>query len=284
VAAEVFVHVGEEVAAGTPLFRLDDRSLQAELQVREARRASGQAQLARLEQMPRTEEVTASASRVAEARAYLAMQQARLDRAEAQLKARLLSNEEAEQFRQAVVAARKQLDRAEIEDHVLRGGAWEADKAVARATVAEAESLVAQMKTELQRLTVCARGPGTVLQVNVRASEAVGARTDLPPIVMGVVRPLRVRVDVPEHQIGLFQTDAPATAVPRGRPNLRLPLRFVRVEPMVVPRRIFRGETGERSDSRVLQVLYDLDPGTEPIHVGQPLDVFIEAKPVEMVQ
>src|SRR5262249_29532366 len=147
-----------------------------ELEVREARRAGAQAQLARLEQMPRKEEAAASASRVAEARAYLAMQQARLERGEAQLKVKLISNEEAEQLRQAVVAAQKQLERADTEDRMLRGGAWEADKAVARAAVAEAEALVAQMKTEIQRLTVCARGPGTVLQVNVHPGEGVGGR------------------------------------------------------------------------------------------------------------
>src|SRR5262245_46169975 len=50
--AHVLVEVGQEVAAGAPLFRLDDRSLQAELRLRQARLAAAQAQLARLEQMP----------------------------------------------------------------------------------------------------------------------------------------------------------------------------------------------------------------------------------------
>jgi multidrug resistance efflux pump len=214
---------------------------------------------------------------VAEVRANLAVQESRLERGKMQFKERLLSMEELEQLRQAVVAAQKQLARAETEDRMLRGGAWEADKAVARAAVGEAEALVGQAKTELQRLNVTAPLDGTVLQVNVHAGEAVGARTDLPPIVLGDLRPLYVRVDIPEHQLGQFNKYAEAQAVPRGRSTVRLPLRFVRVEPLVVPRRTFRGVTGERSDIRVLQVLYELDAGSEALFAGQLMDVFIAA-------
>src|SRR4051812_33113784 len=36
IVAEVFVQAGQQVAAGAPLFRLDDRPLRAELRLREA--------------------------------------------------------------------------------------------------------------------------------------------------------------------------------------------------------------------------------------------------------
>jgi hypothetical protein len=65
--------------------------------------------------------------------------------------------------------------------------------------------------------------------------------------------------------------------VPHGQAEPSLPLRLVRVEPLVVPRRTFTGDPGERVDARVLQVVYQLDPGTTPLHVGQLLDVFIAA-------
>src|SRR5262245_45916996 len=49
----VHVKVGERVKRGTPLFRLDDRQLQAELRLREANLAAAESQLVKLESMPR---------------------------------------------------------------------------------------------------------------------------------------------------------------------------------------------------------------------------------------
>jgi multidrug resistance efflux pump len=279
VVAEVLVRVGQTVSAGTPLFRLDDRSLQAELRVREARLATARAQLARLEQPPREDETAASAARVREARAQLAIQQSRLERGQSLLKRELITSPEVEQLQQAVVVAREQLARAEAEDRLLRAGTGEAERAVARAAVGEAAALVAQGETEVKRLTVAAPLPATVLQVNVRAGEAVGARPERPPVVLGETRPLRLRVDVPEPQIGRFCPGAPARASPRGRPQLVLPLRFVRVEPMVVPERAVTGPGGERSDTRVLQAVYEFDAGEVPVYVGQQMDVFVATEP-----
>jgi HlyD family secretion protein len=276
IVAEVFVSVGQRVSAGAPLFRLDDRSLQAELQIREARLATARAQLTRLEEMPRKDEVAVSAARVGEARANLAIHQARMERTQTLLKDKLISAPEAEQIRQAVTAAEEQLARAEAENRMLRKGAWEADKAIARTAVTEAEALVAQGKTEVARLTVCAPIAGTVLQVNVRRGEAVG---NGPPIVLGDIERLHLRVDIPEELIASWRAEAPARAVPRGQRQQAVNLRFVRVEPVVVPRRALTGDPSERSDTRVLQVLYEFDPGQTPVFVGQQMDVFISTEP-----
>jgi multidrug efflux pump subunit AcrA (membrane-fusion protein) len=274
VVAAVLVKAGQHVEAGATLFRLDGRSLQAELRVRAARLVAARAQLARLEQMPRPDETAASAARVGEARAQLAIQQAKLERGQTLFKDKLVSTHELEQLKQAVVAAQEHLAAAQAADRMVRAGAWEADRTVARAAVAEAEALVAQGQAELEKLTVVAPVSAEVLQVNVRVGEAIG-NGPTAPVVLGVLGPLRLRVDIPEHLIGRFRSDAPAHAVPRGQAGPMLPLKFDRVELMVVPRRVLTGVTGEQSDARVLPVLYELDPGKELIYVGQQLDVFI---------
>jgi multidrug resistance efflux pump len=273
----VFVHVGQEVAAQAPLFRLDDRSLQAELKVRQARVATTQAQLARLKQMPRPDELTASAARVGEARAYLKAQQADLERGQQLRKRDLLSPPEVERLQQAVVAAQEQLARAQADDRQLRAGAWERDLAIAQAAVAEAQSLVDQAKAELTRLTVGSPMAATVLQVNVKKGERV---TDMPPVVLGDTHALHLRVDIEEHQIARFHAGASARALPRGQPAPSFSLRFVRVEPLVVPKVALKGESSERKDTRVLQVIYEFDPGKAPVHVGQQMDVFIASEPI----
>jgi HlyD family secretion protein len=54
----------------------------------------------------------------------------------------------------------------------------------------------------------------------------------------------------------------------------------VRFEPFVVPKKSLTGDTTERVDTRVLQVLYRFNRGDLPVYVGQQVDVFIEAPPV----
>jgi hypothetical protein len=60
----------------------------------------------------------------------------------------------------------------------------------------------------------------------------------------------------------------------------RYPLSFVRVEPFVVPKKSLTGDTTERVDTRVLQVIYACDPTDRPpLFVGQQVEVYIEAAP-----
>src|SRR5262245_17774778 len=69
---EVYVpveKVGIEVAAGDPLFRVDDRQLRARLASLEANLAAAEAQLAKLDAMPRPEEIPPAQARAQAAHA-----------------------------------------------------------------------------------------------------------------------------------------------------------------------------------------------------------------------
>jgi hypothetical protein len=71
--------------------------------------------------------------------------------------------------------------------------------------------------------------------------------------------------------------EAAATAYVRGNREIKTPLTFFRIEPYVVPRRSLTGDSTERVDTRVLQVIYAFEGGKLPIYVGQQMDVFIDA-------
>ena len=51
----------------------------------------------------------------------------------------------------------------------------------------------------------------------------------------------------------------------------------MRVEPYVVAKRWLTGDNTERVDTRVLQVIYELDACDAAAYVGQQVDVFIDA-------
>jgi multidrug efflux pump subunit AcrA (membrane-fusion protein) len=283
VVKHVHVRVNQPVRPGDPLFELDDRQLRADLKARRAMLAQAQAQLQKLDLSPRPEELPVAEARVREAETNLKDQLDQLNRVRSARQA--YSAEEVTRREHAYRMAQEQLARAQAELSLLRAGAWEADKAVARAAVEHAQAQVDQIATELERLIVRApvvRDPNTgeelqlrVLQVNVRPGEFVGAPPGQALVVLGNVEQLHVRVDIDEHDIPRFREGAPAAASPRGQPQVKLPLTFVRVEPYVIPKRALTGDNTERVDTRVLQVIYTLNPGVPHVYVGQQLDVFI---------
>jgi HlyD family secretion protein len=137
------------------------------------------------------------------------------------------------------------------------------------------------VETELDRLTVRAPVDGEVLQLKVHLGEfapvAATAAGEPPLILLGNVTPLHVRVDVDENSAWRVRPDAKAVGYLRGNLKIRTPLTFVRFEPYVVPKRSLTGDSTERVDTRVLQVIFSFERGDLPIFVGQQMDIFIDA-------
>lgn len=292
VVVEVFVHEGEMVREGEPLFRLDDRELQAQLVVRQADLAAAQAELERLQQQPRPEEVPVQEALVAEAEAQLEEATSRERQTSIKLDGvRSLAARGAVteiELTNAIAdfnIAKSQRLRAQAAQaaaqarlKLLKDGAWEADIAVAQAAVAQAQAQVEAVRTNLDRLVVRSTINGRVLNSDVHPGEYVGAPPGGVLMVVGDVDVLHVRVDIDEQDIPRFVPGAPAQAVLRGRNDLTYPLEFVRVQPYVIPKQSLTGDNRERVDTRVLQAIYALRPPEgAPIYVGQQVDVFIQA-------
>lgn len=277
IVSQVMVEVGANVEAGTPLFQIDDRQTQADLRAKQAKLTAAKAELARLESMPRPEELPPAEAKVKEAEASLSEQQAHYERTKRLDREGASTEQDNIRRKQAVVMAEQQLAKARADYDLLKAGSWGPEKAVARARVDEAEAEVVQVETQLDRLLVRASVPGEVLQVNVRPGEFVGAPPGQALIVLGNVHTLHVRVDIDENDIPRFEPGANATATLRGDPQSRFDLEFKRVEPYVVPKKSLTGDNTERVDTRVLQVIYELEPGPTRLYVGQQVDVFVDA-------
>jgi len=153
----------------------------------------------------------------------------------------------------------------------------------AEAQLAQARANLKSAETDLERLTVRARVAGQVLQLKVHPGEfAPAGALEQPLILLGSVTPLHVRVDVDENDAWRMRNGATATGYLRGNKDINTPLKFVRFEPYVVPKRSLTGESTERVDTRVLQVIFSFERFVLPIFVGQQMDVFIDAQPDEV--
>lgn len=154
--------------------------------------------------------------------------------------------------------------------------------AMTEAAVGSASAEVEGLRIEIDRRIVRALVDGQILQVKVRPGELAQAGVLTTPLVLlgNHARP-HVRVDVDENDAWRFRPGAAGVAYVRGNPSLGTKLRFERVEPYVVPKVSLTGQSSERVDTRVLQVLYSFDEAALPIYVGQQMDVFLEAPPAE---
>ena len=275
----VYVKAGDHVSAGQYLFSLDDRDLQAELITRRAALDAARERLAKLEASPRPEEIPPAEARVREAEAALADAAVQQKLIESVSDRRAIREEDLQRRREATKLAQAKVDEARNALALLKAGAWAPDVKIAKAEVASAETQVKKTQTDIERLTMRAPVAGEVLQVNVRAGEyaQVGALSK-PLIVMGDTSRLNVRVDVDENEGWKVRSDAPAEAAERGNSTKKVPLEFVRFEPYVVPKKSLTGDSTERVDTRVLQVIYQFKDAKVPFRVGQQMDVFISTE------
>ncbi len=256
VVVSVHVRPGDSVRAGDTLFEVEARDVAAEYAVRRAALRTAEERIA-----------TAEAS-LQEARVQQSAERRRAERAGQLVEQRALSREDAESRIAASDSADARLARAI------------AAVAESRAAAAEARARAEQARIELDRRRVVAPRDGTVLRVEVRPGEfAPTGRLEVPLMTLGETRMLHARVEVDEADIPRLLPAAPAVLSVRGGGG-RIQARFVRVEPLVVPKRQLSGSLGERVDTRVLQVIYAFDADAAgPAYPGQQVDAYLPARP-----
>lgn len=240
---KVFVKAGSAVKAGDPLFQLDDR----------------------------------------EARARVATLQSQVEALRAALKAeQVMAADAADQFKRA-----ERLEKQQVvsEDERQRKGFlqqnWDARCLKIEADIKAAQAQAQAAQVDLDILTVKAARDGQILQLNLREGEFANTNPNEPLMILGEVSTLQVRADVDEQNAPLVQAGQPAVAFLKGSTRNPVPLRFVRIEPFVIPKRSLTGDSTERVDTRVLQIIFELDRPGAPLYVGQQVDVFIQRAPAK---
>lgn len=240
---DLLVQPGDYVEKGQPLFVVDTRSLRAQL---------GQANAA-----------------IGEARAAIAEAQSALATASQQLA--LYRNVD-----DPAAVSRAEVIRAEGEANAAR-----TRLSLARARLEAAQASASLAATEIGRATVRAPMAGEILAVNIRPGEYLSTMGGggAPFIEMGQTRPLHIRIDIDEDQAPRLAMGAEATVSPRGAADMQVQAKFVRAEPLVVPKKSLTNSAQERVDVRVLQVIYELPNQDDGLfRVGQQVDAYIPAK------
>ena len=235
---KIFVQVGSVVKKGDAILQLDNRETRAQLQMMQAQ----------LEAM----------------RASWQSEKVLLADAEDQFKR--TDNLEKQNVASVDEKTRKEFSLQSMQARVAK----------IAADIKAAEAQVELSQTNLEVLTVRAPRDGTILQVNVREGEYAGTTPTDPLMILGETVQLQIRADIDEQNAPLVVANEPAVAFLKGDTKSPIPLRFVRIEPFVVPKRSLTGDSTERVDTRVLQVIFEFSRPETPVYVGQQMDVFIQ--------
>src|SRR6202521_1905671 len=254
IVTAIYVKWGDRVKRGDPLFKVDTRDLDAQLLPANAKVKEVEAQL-----LPAN-------AKVNEAQATLAKAENRLKVGEGLEPGVSVSAEEMANRRFDVAISKATLASVEAQVDQIK------------TQIASAEAQVGQIKAQIELHTIRAPVPGRILQMKTRRGEyAQTGVLSTPLMLLGDDTTLHVRVDIDENDAWKFRPCAPAVASVRGNPDIKTPLQYVRTDPDVVPKVLLTGDTTQRTDTRVLQVVYSFDPKSLPLYVGQQMDVFIEA-------
>ncbi len=236
---KVNVKVGDEVKAGDVLIEQDTRDAAALVAAQEAEFAALQKQLA-------------------EAEVGLADKRDQWVRMEKLIATRVASEDEKQRKLFAAQTA-------------------EAQFASMKARIASAEAQLNRTKVQLDLLAIRAPRDGRILQVNIRAGEFSSPISPEPILILGQTEQLQLRADIDEDNASRVRPGMAAKAYIKGRRDVEIPLRFVRIEPYIVPKKSLTGESSEHVDTRVLQIIYRFDrPAVVGIYVGQQMDVFLD--------
>ena len=156
---------------------------------------------------------------------------------------------------------------------------WPPDLAISRTQVEQAKAAVHQAEVNLERLTTRAPIDGTILQNKVRLGQYAQCGPLVEPLmIFGGSGSMHVRADVDEADAWRVKAGTPAVAHVRGNSRLTYALEFVRFEPQVIPKKSLTGDSTQRVDTRVLQVIYRFSDAQAKVYDGQQMDVFIGEK------
>jgi multidrug resistance efflux pump len=205
----IHTYEGAVVEAKEPLVTFEAPELRAQLAQAQAAQALAEAQLTRLEAQPRPEEVPPSAAKVHTQEANLALAKDHYERARDLYEKRAIGEEEFRQWQLGYESARQQLAQAQADYELLKAGAWEPDKAAARATVAQARGKVAELQANLLEAVVEAPERVLIEVLAVRKGDVVSPNQT----ILRVLRAddMWVKIYVPETQLGRLRLNQAVT-------------------------------------------------------------------------
>lgn len=273
VVREMRVDENQQVKAGEIIAVIDNSEQLARAATAKAEVSLRQAELERLVNGARAEEKR-------EARAALSEAEASLDLARREYDRRLPLAKSGASPQSALDQATSNLNgskarRAAMAEKlaVLETGPRGEDISAARARLRLAEANLALAEAMLEKTFVRSPISGTILRRLRVAGETVSSTPPTPIAIIGDLHGLRVRAEVDETDVGRVGVGQRVEVVADAFPDKKFGGAISRVSSRMGAKQVQTGRPTDRVDAKVLQVMIDLDAGTN-LPVGLRVDAY----------
>lgn len=275
---EVFVEEGDRVHAGQVVAELENADVKAQILTAAAQVKQNEATLRKTINGARAQERREAYSTVLENSAVLDNARAEMERYNQLFSAGVISREESERYAREFQVAKAKFDEAEQHHALLDDKTREEDVAAAQAAVELAKAQLAEAEARYDKTLIRSPIQGVVLRKHHRSGESVSNSSTVPdPIVtIGDNTVLRVRVDVDETEVAKVKVGQPAYVTADAYGSQKFTGRVVRVGNELGRKNIRTDEPTEKVDTKILETLVQLDPGTS-LPVGLRVDAYIKA-------
>ena len=268
----VLVAEGDSVRAGEAVARLADEDFQARVRSAEAEVQTREAELRRVIGGAREQERREAAVVVETATALVERARTAWERRKTLHASGDVAREEVDRTMREMEAEQKRHEAAREHFRLVDAPAREEDRARAEAELSRARARLEEARALLDKTSIRSPINGVVLRRHLRAGET--AAEGVPIVTVADLSRLRVRADVDEIDVGrvrLGQSAYVTAAAYRGR---QFAGRVVRIGQMLGRKNFRTGESSERVDTKVLEVLIELD-GRPPLKTGLRVDAFL---------
>ncbi len=231
--AAVEVEIGQAVAAGQVIARLEQTEFQQRVAEAEAKVARAAARVAELNAGARPEEIRQAEETLRQAVSRRGNARLNRDRIRELFAGGAVSQRELDEAELAVTLTEAQQEAAEQSLALLRQGAHPEVRAAAEAELKEAQALLAQQRTQLAYSTLLAPFTGHITRRLVDPGATVGPTTPIATLMtLGTVK---VLLAVPERDTPLLTVRSPAIIRVDAFPGRKFPGRVARINSALDP-------------------------------------------------
>lgn len=271
--AEIRVEEGQRVKTGEVLAVIENAEHLARVQQAEASLRLQKAALKRVLNGPRAAERREVRAAVEEARAVVSQATTELERQDALNRAGHASRQAFDRAQREFQVAKARMEAAIQRRDAVDAAARTDDVEVAEAQVALAEARLAELRAAYEHTFVRSPVDGLVLRIERRVGEMVSENVETPIISVGDDSVLRVRTEVDEADIARIKLGQPAYVTAPAYGDTRFAGRITRIGSMMGRKSIRTEQPAERVDTRVLEVMVDLEIRDLPS--GLRVDAFL---------
>lgn len=285
---EILVSEGQQVKGGDPLLRLDDSVQRATTEQLASQAKAAKGLLDELMAQPRKETLDVAAAQVVAGEAALktAQDTYQKDLLAYKMDPRSVSKDALDSAANAVNVASANLDVARKQYTLTKSGAWIYDIQNQENQTNALEQAHAAASALLGKYTLRAPRDGVVLSINTVVGNYASPQGSYDAYTQGADPVISLGTDPTRLHVRCYVDEILVPRLPAGSSmhaqmsirgsNLKLPLQFVRVQPLVSPKIELSNQRQERVDLRVLPVIFSVaKPANINIYPGELVDVYI---------